>query len=378
MCSEKCHWKILLLFIGIFHSTQAAWLRCYKGTLDNFEVVPLTKPQLLVNSTCINHAHPTIVFTFGYRGKVGGPATTAVLSAYLATKKRNVVLLDWEKEADVGILGLPMTYVFSAVPNAKIVGDDLGKALTMLARAGMNTTRLHLLGHSLGAHVMGYAGRRARENGHVVARITGLDPARALFEGSLGVRAGLDRKCARFVDIIHSDPGGYGTTTSTGTVDFWPNYAGSGGTQPGCPNGDFDMFSPEEYLDDSNSEFAEYYLTSEQIQNMTRTQKMRTITQRNLCSHDRSWRLFVESIQSPTAFPSAFAPDYDTWARHPARSAHTIYMGDLVNTRASGDYFLTTGPTSPYSLGPRGLIPDDNQTRRRRSSTLTRLLKYFR
>ncbi|XP_063361476.1 pancreatic triacylglycerol lipase-like [Cydia amplana] len=343
MCSEKCHWKILLLFIGIFHSTQAAWLRCYKGTLDNFEVVPLTKPQLLVNSTCINHAHPTIVFTFGYRGKVGGPATTAVLSAYLATKKRNVILLDWEKEADVGILGLPMTYVFSAVPNAKIVGDHLGEALTMLARAGMNTTRLHLLGHSLGAHVMGYAGRRARENRQVVARITGLDPARALFEGSLGVRAGLGRKCARFVDIIHSDPGGYGTTTSAGTVDFWPNYAGSGGTQPGCPNGDFDMFSPED-----------------------------------LCSHDRSWRLFVESIQSPTAFPSAFAPDYDTWASHPARSAHTIYMGDLVNTRASGDYFLTTGPTSPYSMGPRGLIPDDNQTRRRRSSTLTRLLKYLR
>jgi hypothetical protein len=44
---------------------------------------------------------------------------------------------------------------------------------------------------------------------------------------------------------VHSDPGGYGTSVSTGTVDIWPNYAGNGGTQPGCPNGDFDMFSPE-------------------------------------------------------------------------------------------------------------------------------------
>ncbi|XP_063376498.1 lipase member H-like isoform X1 [Cydia fagiglandana] len=325
MCSEKCHWNLLLLFIGIFHSTQAAWLRCYKGTLDNFEVVPLTKPQLLVNSTCINHAHPTIVFTFGYRGKVGGPATTAVLSAYLATKKRNVILLDWEKEADVGILGLPMTYVFSAVPNAKIVGDDLGEALTMLARAGMNTTRLHLLGHSLGAHVMGYAGRRARENGHVVARITGLDPARALFEGSLGVRAGLDRKCARFVDIIHSDPGGYGTTTSTGTVDFWPNYAGSGGTQPGCPNGDFDMFSPEEYLDDNNSEFAEYYLTSEQIQNMTRMQKMRTISQRSKFTKPQTRLSF--------AFRNADIPTFAAASLNMLQCRLAIY-GDLqISTR---------------------------------------------
>lgn len=45
---------------------------------------------------------------------------------------------------------------------------------------------------------------------------------------------------------------------------------------------------------------------------------------------------------------------------------------------AQGDFFLVTAPTSPYGLKEKGLIPDDNQTRRRRSSTLTRLLKYLR
>lgn len=77
-----------------------------------------------------------------------------------------------------------------------------------------------------------------------IFRITGLDPARALFEGTFSNR-GLDRTCARFVDIIHTDPGGYGISKPKGTVDFWPNYAGNGGTQPGCPSGDFEMFSPE-------------------------------------------------------------------------------------------------------------------------------------
>lgn len=76
-------------------------------------------------------------------------------------------------------------------------------------------------------------------------RITGLDPARALFEGSLGVQSGLDRTCAKFVDIIHSDPGGYGTSKPAGTVDIWPNFAGTATTQPGCPEGSFEMFSPE-------------------------------------------------------------------------------------------------------------------------------------
>ncbi|XP_073949027.1 lipase member H-B-like [Choristoneura fumiferana] len=240
--------------------------------LDNVQVVPLYKPEQLLNTTCINLAHPTVFYTFGYRGKVAGPATTSILSAYLATKKRNVVLLDWEDDASSGILGLPLGYAFSAVPSAIKIGADLGEALVKLARSGMNMTQMHLIGHSLGAHLMAYAGRHTRENGLVVARITGLDPARALFEGTFSNR-GLDRTCARFVDIIHTDPGGYGISKPKGTVDFWPNYAGNGGTQPGCPTGDFEMFSPEE--------FAEYYLDYKQIQNMTNFEKIRTATNRS-------------------------------------------------------------------------------------------------
>lgn len=72
-----------------------------------------------------------------------------------------------------------------------------------------------------------------------------MDPARAMFEGSLAVQTGLDRTCARFVDIVHSDPGGYGTSRAAGTVDFWPNYMGDGSIQPGCPPGDYEMFTTE-------------------------------------------------------------------------------------------------------------------------------------
>lgn len=86
---------------------------------------------------------------------------------------------------------------------------------------------------------------QSQTNTTPISSITGLDPARALFEGTLTVQAGLDRTCAKFVDIVHSDPGGYGTSLPAGTVDFWPNYSGPGGVQPGCPAGDYDMFSPE-------------------------------------------------------------------------------------------------------------------------------------
>lgn len=64
------------------------------------------------------------------------------------------------------------------------------------------------------------------------SRITGLDPAiPSLFEPVKFVP--LNSKDAVFVDVIHTDAGLYGSTGSSGTVDFWPN----GGTtlQPGCP-----------------------------------------------------------------------------------------------------------------------------------------------
>ncbi|KAL4715470.1 hypothetical protein ACJJTC_009096 [Scirpophaga incertulas] len=323
--------------------SSGAFLRCYKGSLNNFLVTPLITPPVVSNLSCIDPNLPTVIYTFGYRGKVNGPATTAVMNAYLATKKRNVILLDWEDEARSGLLGIPLGYILYAVPNAKKVGEELGESLTKMALSGLNMTDVHLLGHSLGAHVMGYAGKTARRNGFVVSRITGLDPARAMFEGSLAVQNGLDRTCARFVDIVHSDPGGYGTSSATGTVDFWPNYAGTGVTQPGCPVGDFDMFSTED-----------------------------------LCSHDRAWRYFIEAIKSPTSFPAALAPDYESWAARKSQSTHNIYMGDLVNTRARGNYFLTTNGATLFGKGKEGLNPDNNQARKRRNSSLTRLLKYFR
>lgn len=83
--------------------------------------MPLNDALPLASSTCIDQTLPTIFYTFGYRGRAGGPATTAMISAYLKTKKRNVILLDWEDEAKSGVLGIPLGYVFNAVPNAKKV-----------------------------------------------------------------------------------------------------------------------------------------------------------------------------------------------------------------------------------------------------------------
>ncbi|CAH2108066.1 unnamed protein product [Euphydryas editha] len=292
------------------------------SSLNDFAVTSLSNPTPLLTDPCFDSNRRTVVYTFGYRGKTDGPATTAVLNSYLATKKRNVILLDWQEEAQSGVLGIPLGYALFAVPNAKRIGHELGYALLTLSEAGLNMTEIHLVGHSLGAHIMGYAGRWTRKRGHVISRITGLDPARALFEGTFALQSGLDRTCAKFVDIIHTNPGSYGMSQSSGTVDLWPNYSPHDGIQPGCPSGQFEMFTPED-----------------------------------LCSHDRAWRYLVESIQNGTAFPAVAADSFNSWLAIKTPPNVTNYMGDLTNTKARGNYYLSTNNQKPFSKGSQGMMP---------------------
>lgn len=68
----------------------------------------------------------------------------------------------------------PKAYLYLIKNKAKgcisQVGTELGDSLVKLANAGLKMNRVHLLGHSLGAHIMAYAGKRSRERGHVISR----------------------------------------------------------------------------------------------------------------------------------------------------------------------------------------------------------------
>lgn len=78
-------------------------------------------------------------------------------------------------------------------------------------------------GHSLGAHISGYAARTYHcLTNKLVARVTGLDPAHPCFREGEDIN-GLRRGDAQFVDIIHSNCGVLGRRSPLGDVDFYPN-----------------------------------------------------------------------------------------------------------------------------------------------------------
>lgn len=118
----------------------------------------------------------------------------------------------------------------------RTLGTYLGSFLTRLNKAiGIRFDHTHLIGHSLGAHVVGFAGKNLQQNlpsGVKLARITGLDPAGPCFQ-LVYPKDRIDAEDAQYVDIIHTNSGLLGALQQLGTRDVYLN---GGSLQPGIYN----------------------------------------------------------------------------------------------------------------------------------------------
>lgn len=92
--------------------------------------------------------------------------------------QHNVIAVDWSGG------GKTINYQ-RAKANTRIVGATIGLLISKLKKLypNANLTSFHLIGHSLGAHVMGFAGRNVTQlTGEKIGWITGLDPAGPCFK----------------------------------------------------------------------------------------------------------------------------------------------------------------------------------------------------
>lgn len=197
---------------------------------------------------------------------------------FLLNDDVNVIAIDWGG----GSVGL---YSQSAA-NTRLVGLEVAALINyLIIYKNAKLQDFHIVGHSLGAHIAGYAGEKLismnREAGKL-GRITALDPAQPLFQNTPEfVR--LDPGDADFVDVIHTDAksilmGGMGMESPCGHIDFYPN---GGYDQPGCSL--FDMpVSLDSMVDPDSSSTAA-------IDTMGRHLVA--------CSHNRGIELYIESLQ---------------------------------------------------------------------------------
>ncbi|XP_023235947.1 pancreatic lipase-related protein 2-like [Centruroides sculpturatus] len=106
----------------------------------------------------------------------------------------NVIIVDW-------FIGSTFASYAQVVANARVVGAEIAFLIKRLQLVkGAKLKDFHLICHSLGAHVCGYAGKRLSNLG----RITCLDPAGPYFR-NVSRKVRLDASDAMFVDIIHTN-----------------------------------------------------------------------------------------------------------------------------------------------------------------------------
>ncbi|XP_055383739.1 endothelial lipase-like [Condylostylus longicornis] len=241
------------------------------------------------------------IIIHGWRAHRNHIAVTPIRDAYLLKGHDAVFMADWGSAS--AILYFDSRYF------VKPVGLKIAKMIEKFVRKQkIELSQIHLIGHSLGAHIAGNIGQYF--NG-TIGRITGLDPAGPLFEDF--VKDGLMPKHAKFVDCIHTDAPILGQYLQRGHVDFYPNYGKFG--QPGC-----------EFLD---------------------------LITGTSCSHYRAPLFFAESIELPHNFPafSCSSQNLLTQRCNTAKSNNIAVMGEYVLKSEKELYFLRTNGAKPFGKG---------------------------
>lgn len=197
-------------------------------------------------------------------------------------------------------------YLRSAT-DTKIVGQLTAEMIDYLhTEHKADYDQIHIIGHSLGAHVAGYAGSHTKFGN--VSRITGLDPAKPFFYFS-SEDDRLDKSDGQFVDVIHTSSLYISFLQPVGHIDFYPNTGYP--PQPGC------SLNPFELAD--------------------------------ACSHARAHEFFLESISESGFY--GYECDSRSSFNQGKCTTNPVIMGEDTPHDAHGTYYLKTNSESPFGMG---------------------------
>lgn len=169
---------------------------------------------------------PVVFLVHGFTRNSNEPGIVAIRDAFLSLPhKVNVFTVDWSSCASGG------TVYLTPASNTRVVGRLLANFVHYLTTAiEVKLEDIKFIGHSLGAHVVGFAGKyfQAMFN-KTLQTITGIDPAGPGF-CNCDSKSRISRTDAYCVEILHTTES-FGCSCAMGTVDYYVN---GGIVQPGC------------------------------------------------------------------------------------------------------------------------------------------------
>ncbi|XP_056385876.1 pancreatic lipase-related protein 2-like [Hyla sarda] len=246
--------------------------------------------------------------------------------AMLHVEDVNCFCVDWG--------GGSRTLYTQAANNIRVVGAEVAFFVNALGEIfKYDPSKVHLIGHSLGAHAAGEAGKTRPG----IGRITGLDSAQPYFQNT-PPEVRLDPSDALLVDAIHTDAtstilklgtGGYGMSQTVGHLDFFPN---GGKKMPGCKK-------------------------NEVISHVNPDDIAPTVDELVACNHMRSYRYYTESIRNPDGFIGFPSSSYDAFIAgegFPCPGGGCPWMGHYADqyrgvTSNTQTFYLNTGDQTTFS-----------------------------
>ncbi|CAD6240847.1 GSCOCG00008951001-RA-CDS [Cotesia congregata] len=261
----------------------------------------MNRPDLIYQY--IDNSKSSVLYVFGFTEKPADESVCTIVDAYLNRGTVNMLVLDWSK--------LSYEEYFSLIPKVRVIAKITAKTIDRLFELGLNLDTFHIVGHSMGAPLAGAIGefseydlpRITGNNYHYFGNLIRLDPTGPGYNPPLTTHH-LNKKNAKFVDILHTDIGFFGITKTDGTADFFAN--GGKRPQPGCPR----------------------------LQSVQDTA--------GICDHRKSWRIYAESIINPKAFRALKCPSYSDYLAGNCKNNDAVYFGLFTPTNARGFYYFDT------------------------------------
>lgn len=193
-----------------------------------------TSPAELLRTLGFEPKKRTTIFVHGFTQSY--PSTTwlrrarALFEINATLNNRNLIIMDWGTASHGSYA--------QVAASVNLMGSYLSNYISKLIELGADRSSINIVGHSLGAHVAGFAGKRLRPR---IGRITALDPAGPCF-GKLFSNSAQDRLSpddAIQVDVYHYDDDFLGLPGQHGQFDVYVN---GGAKQPGCKGNMNSMF----------------------------------------------------------------------------------------------------------------------------------------
>ncbi|CAB0001816.1 unnamed protein product, partial [Nesidiocoris tenuis] len=204
--------------------------RLYPAKLDP------SKPDTITGSE-YKPQRKTVVLVHGF-------TTDALVASIVQTMKDELLIRE-----DVNVIGVdygPLTDIwwFHILPpvgmaintlQAPWIGQCIGELISCLIDMGQSPDDVHLVGHSLGAHIAAFAGKYLNSVNRPIFRLTGLEPSSPGFS-NVGTAHRLARYDAKFTDCIFTTAKSLAVGNNPCQANYYPNSCGI--SQPGCYQGD--------------------------------------------------------------------------------------------------------------------------------------------